>query len=352
MRPCEARFAAACQAARQKGTCREPRSFLVSGEAPKPLHDKARRLTCPLENLLHYLDEMEYRFVTPTPASHARVLARYPMRTARSPQEVLGWSLPFVSGEVDPVIEALLADADVIETGEGGLLRSIVRVSTVEGRLFLHSAYPTTAPDSVFLGPDTYRFARLIRGELETAPVGSGSVIVDIGTGSGAGAVVAADLSPGAKVVMTDLNSRALELATINARHAGHEIEARQGRNLAELQGGVDLALANPPYVIDPAGRVYRHGGGLHGAAISIEMAEAALTVLNPGGRLILYTGSAIVSGDDVMRCMLETIASDRDMRLRYWEIDPDVFGEELDNPQYRDVDRIAAVAAIVTRPS
>ncbi|MGE0403972.1 MAG: SAM-dependent methyltransferase, partial [Kofleriaceae bacterium] len=33
---------------------------------------------------------------------------------------------------------------------------------------------------------------------------------------------------------------------------------------------------------------------------------------------------------------------------LVYEEIDPDVFGEELDTPAYRDVDRIAAVGATI----
>ena len=35
---------------------------------------------------------------------------------------------------------------------------------------------------------------------------------------------------------------------------------------------------------------------------------------------------------------------------LDYRELDPDVFGEELDRPAYRDVDRIAVVAAIAVK--
>lgn len=309
-------------------------------------------MTHPLESLLRHLDGAGYCFVTPTPASHARVRARDPRRVAKSAEDVLGWSLPFASGAIDPVIETLLAVAGAIEPSERGLLRSMVRVSTVEGRMFLHSAFPTEAPDAVFLGPDTYRFARLIRGELENAPVGSGSVIADIGTGSGAGAIVAADLCPAARMVMTDLNPRALEMAAINARHAGHRVELRQGRNLAGLESRVDLALANPPYMLDSARRAYRDGGGAYGGAISVEIAEAALSALKPGGRLILYTGSAIVAGHDMMRSALQTMASSHQMELRYEEMDPDVFGEELANPHYRTVDRIAAIAAIITRPS
>lgn len=303
-----------------------------------------------LTALLRYLDEIGYRFVTPTPATHARVLARDPGRVGTSPADVLGWSLPFEKGTIDQAIEALLIQAAALEPAANGLLRSRLRVSTVEGRLFLHSAYPTDEADAVFLGPDTYRFARLIRSELESRPVAAGQSLVDIGTGSGAGAIVAADLCPGARVVMTDLNPRALQLAEINARHAGHRIEAREGRNLAGFEGGIDLALANPPYIVDAAQRSYRDGGDMHGAAVSIEKTEAALAALRPGGRLILYTGSAIVGGEDPLQQRLGEIARSHHMQLRYCELDPDVFGEELDNPAYHDVDRIAVVAAIIGR--
>jgi hypothetical protein len=33
---------------------------------------------------------------------------------------------------------------------------------------------------------------------------------------------------------------------------------------------------------------------------------------------------------------------------LRYEEIDPDVFGEELEEEPYRNVERIAAVGAVI----
>ncbi len=145
---------------------------------------------------------------------------------------------------------------------------------------------------------------------------------------------------------MTDLNPKALAFAGINARHAGRAIEARLGHDLAGHVGGVDLAMANPPYIVDPAGRAYRDGGAMHGAEISLAMTRAALGALRPGGRFILYTGSAIVSGADALKGELETLAQAYRLPLRYRELDPDVFGEELDNPGYEDVDRIAVVAA------
>jgi hypothetical protein len=38
-------------------------------------------------------------------------------------------------------------------------------------------------------------------------------------------------------------------------------------------------------------------------------------------------------------------------MKWRYQELDPDVFGEELEREVYRDVDRIAAVGLEARRP-
>ena len=64
---------------------------------------------------------------------------------------------------------------------------------------------------------------------------------------------------------------------------------------------------------------------------------------------LVLYTGVAIIGGVDAV---LEAARP----RLRGWawsyrEIDPDVFGEELEQPAYGDVDRIAAVVLTANKP-
>ncbi|WEK46383.1 MAG: methyltransferase [Candidatus Andeanibacterium colombiense] len=302
-----------------------------------------------LVQLLRYLKHVGYRFVTPTPASHERVLARQPRRPGLTREDVLGWSRPFVVGTVDPELERLLAQANVLVT-EGALCRARIRVSAVQGHLFIHSAFPTSAEDSVFLGPDSYRFTDLIRRELRAAPLPAGSVILDIGTGAGVGAVTAAALSQNATVVATDLNPQALALAAINAQEAGHPLQTREGRDLAGFAEGIDLGLANPPYIIDPAGRTYRDGGGMHGAEVSIAMTRAGLAALNPGGRFILYTGSAIVGGADQLQARLHAMAAEGRFELRYEELDPDVFGEELSTPGYEDVDRIAVIAAVFQR--
>ena len=65
---------------------------------------------------------------------------------------------------------------------------------------------------------------------------------------------------------------------------------------------------------------------------------------------MLLYTGSAIVAGRDALREALAEALPRLGCSLRYEELDPDVFGEELDQPDYRNVERIAVVGAVIRR--
>ena len=108
--------------------------------------------------------------------------------------------------------------------------------------------------------------------------------------------------------------------------------------------------MLNPPFIADDGDRAYRDGGGLHGGQLSLDLAKAALAKLAPGGRLILYTGSAIIKGQDRLYEALAGLI-ENGCRLEYNELDPDIFGEELSEPSYSDVDRIALVSAIFSCP-
>lgn len=154
---------------------------------------------------------------------------------------------------------------------------------------------------------------------------------------------------PGAAVVAADINGAAVRLARVNAALAGvGNLVAVESDLLAGVAGELDLIVANPPYLVDPGGRAYRHGGGALGAGLSLAILEAALGRLAPGGRLVLYTGAAVVNGVDPFRVAvagrLGTVAA----RWRYREIDPDVFGEELEGGAYVEADRIAAIVLTV----
>lgn len=312
--------------------------------APHPSDHRAADVA--LLALLEALKARDYAFVTPTPATHARVVARPERRTAHDLADVLGWSLPFEAGVVDPALLALLEAAGQVET-HGTLLRAACRVSSLHGHLFLHSAYPTERADAVFFGPDSYRFADFIQTRLQGC---DGARIVDIGTGAGVGGIVAADVCADARVTLTDINPQALRCARINAAFAGLDVTLVEGDGLAGVPGPIDVAIANPPYIIDSQGRAYRDGGSMHGGELSLAMAREAAARLSPGGRLLLYTGSAIVRGHDALRAALETAMAELGCALDYRELDPDVFGEELDQPGYADVERIAVVGAVATR--
>jgi methylase of polypeptide subunit release factors len=284
-----------------------------------------------------------YQFVTVTPETHTRVRAR-DHRLATSLRDVFGWSRPFVETTLPPPLFELLRAADALVESHG-LFGSRVRVSSLAGQLFFHSAYPTTHPDAVFFGPDTYRFcAAIARADREARRV------VDVGCGSGAGGIVAARSA--GRVVLADVNDEALLFSRVNAALAGlADVEVLRSDVLAGVDGEVDFIVANPPYMSDELGRTYRDGGGALGEALSVRIVEESLQRLAPGGTLLLYTGAAVVDAADIFLRAVTPLLQRRGARFHYEELDPDVFGEELAKPRYAAVERIAAVVLTATLP-
>jgi methylase of polypeptide subunit release factors len=297
--------------------------------------------------LLRWLDEQGYDFVTVTPETHRHVVARASMREARDLRGILGWSLPFSEETAGPELMALLREARLLRETAAGW-KSKIRVSRVKGTLFLHSAFPTDSDDSVFLGPDTLRFVDFLTAELEGC---AARRLVDIGTGAGVGGILAAKLLPGARIELADINRVALSHARVNAAFAGVEAVTIESDGAAALEPGFDLAISNPPFIIDEDGPAYRAGGAMHGGELSRDWTLAAAEKLAPGGRVLLYTGSAIVDGRDQIREALEEALPKLGCTLKWRELDPDIFGEELDKPAYQDVERIAAIGAVVEKP-
>jgi methylase of polypeptide subunit release factors len=155
------------------------------------------------------------------------------------------------------------------------------------------------------------------------------------------------------RLVLTDINPRALHFAAANAAHAGcSDAELLQGDLFAPVAGReFDLVIANPPYLNDAGQRAYRHGGGRWGEGLSERIVREGIPCLAPGGRLVLYTGVAIVDGHDTLLDSLREDLQATGWPWRYRELDPDVFGEELDEPAYAEADRIAVTALVLQRP-
>jgi len=297
------------------------------------------------------LKDSRYRFTTITPESHARVMARASNRLP-SLIDIFGWNRRFRPDQLDSRFTELANGAGVLEPKEGWL-RSSVRFSTLGNQLFVHSAYPTDHADAVFFGPDTYRFARMISGVIAEIQADRLKLlrILDVGAGSGAGGLHAAALASQTlpTVTLTDINRRALRYCRVNAALNAHEnVEVVESDLFENVSGSYDLIVANPPYLVDALGRTYRHGGGELGADLSVRLVEQGIARLARGGRLLLYTGSAIVDGRDYLHDMLSSRLRGRGVRMTYEEIDPDVFGEELDHPPYDRVDRIAVVGVTI----
>jgi methylase of polypeptide subunit release factors len=296
------------------------------------------------------LQACNYRFTTITPTSHHRVNARQES-TASPLQRVFGWSRSFRSIELPPKMVALLSDAGEL-SAEEDLLYSSVRFSTLGKQLFVHSRFPTDAPDSVFFGPDTYRFARAIRYAIRDLPVAASCTIVDIGCGTGAGGLYAATALNGrvyADVILGDINHKALRYSRINAAlNRVPNVRVRESDVLGGINEGAHLIVSNPPYLVDRSARLYRHGGGGFGFDLSLRIVEESVDRLYPGGTLFLYTGTPVIDGVDQFFAALRPRLEGRDCDYSYEEIDPDVFGEELEDAPYDRVDRIAVVALTI----
>jgi len=283
-----------------------------------------------------------YAFVAVTPETHQRVLDREP-RLARSLRDVFGWSRPFAEDLLEPPFAELARAAGVITT-DGTHLRSTVRFSSLGDKLWVHSAFPTVEKDSVFFGPDTYRFCAWA---LRCLP--STARLVDVGCGSGVGGLLAAPRA--AEVVLADVNPLALRFARVNAALCGAEAEIVLSDVLSAVTGKLTAVIGNPPYLVEDGGRVYRNGGGTLGEELALRIVEQSLSRLEPRGMLVLYTGAPIVEGQDTLRRALEPLCRSAGATFRYEELDPDIFGSELERPAYAEVERIAAIGLLALMP-
>ena len=304
-----------------------------------------------LSLLLAYLKLKNYQFITMSPNSHEIVNSRPENASATDLQGIFGWNRLFSAETVDDFILGLIQSTDLAIKSESGW-KSQYRVSSINQLLFLHSAYPTLQNDAVFFGPDTYRFVSALQQYLaaNSKPIYRA---VDIGTGSGAGAAIMGLALPDSEIIAVDINEAALSLAQININAADIDnVRLLKSDLLNNVEGNFDLIIANPPYLLDEFEREYRHGGGQLGEQLSIKIVETAITRLNPQGVLLLYTGVAIVGGRDAFLAKVTARLHRADFTFEYAEIDPDIFGEELANDAYSQVDRIAAVVLIARKQS
>jgi len=129
-------------------------------------------------------------------------------------------------------------------------------------------------------------------------------LIYDIGTGSGVLAVVLARAFPHARVIATDLSSRAIAVARRNAERHGvaNRVRFVETSFLEGLEEKASLIVSNPPYVpavfapgLTPEVRDYEPGIAVFGGDDGLEgirqVIDAATTRLLPGAWLIFEFG-------------------------------------------------------------
>lgn len=137
------------------------------------------------------------------------------------------------------------------------------------------------------------------------ARLGRPKRVLDLCTGSGCLAILAAQAFPQARVDGVDLSARALAVARRNV--TAYRLRGRVALLQSDLFSGLggrryDLILCNPPYVTGPALRAlpreYGHeprmalAGGKNGLALVRRIMLRAVAHLRPKGRLVCEIGN------------------------------------------------------------
>jgi SAM-dependent methyltransferase len=179
-----------------------------------------------------------------------------------------------------PLDLATLIEIGLIASGPDGI-HAPVRFSMYEDLLVAHDAHhrdrQTMRPDHVLdVNPTTISLSTLtVRRPVARA--------LEIGTGCGALALRASRHAD--RVVATDTNPRALNMAVFNAAINGiTNVEWRLGSLFDAVAGETfDLMFCNPPYVISPESQLIFRDGGRRGDGFCEEIVRRMPEFLNDG---------------------------------------------------------------------
>lgn len=195
---------------------------------------------------------------------------------------------------------ALRADGWLIDAGETtgsdgagdgteDQVRAALTITTFDG-LLIAADWGTLTRDEPLAGDHVLGLGGAGRTLAAITPRMPVELACDIGTGCGIQALLLAAHS--ARVIATDISTRALAIAELNAGLNGIEsIEFRAGDMLTPIDEPVDLLVANPPFVITPQGQTqafeYRDGGQ-SGDAIMAGLIAGIPERLRPDGNAVL----------------------------------------------------------------
>ncbi|WP_016697950.1 putative protein N(5)-glutamine methyltransferase [Actinoalloteichus spitiensis] len=230
----------------------------------------------------------------------------------------------------DPVVDALRAAGCVFAEDEARLLRDAAR-SPAHLDALLHRrvaglplehllGWAEFAGCRIRVAPGVFVPRRRTEFLVDRAAevTGPGDVVVDLCCGSGAVAVALARRRPGVRVYASDIDPAAVACARDNL--AGLAGQVFLGDLYAPLppglRGGVDVLLANVPYVptgeialLPPEARLYEARVALDGGGDGLDLlrrvSAEATRWLSPGGHLLVETSGrqagpavAVLRGD------------------------------------------------------
>lgn len=248
-----------------------------------------------------------------SPRSDAEELAAYAAGTS--------WGLLSVLGEVDDDFCGRYADL----------------VAARARRIPLQHIVGSAAlgPVTVAVGPGVFIPRPETEGLLEWAsalPLPPRPVLVDLCTGSAALALALSKFWPDARIIAVDDSDEALSYASRNVAGSPVELvraDVTDTALLAELNGQVDLLVANPPYIPDGVTlepEVAQHDpphalfGGPDGMVVINPIVELAGRWLKPGSRCAVEhddtTSAATVEAFTAARRFVD-VAAHRDLAGR-----------------------------------
>lgn len=218
-------------------------------------------------------------------------------------RELLEWACD-VTSQLD--LPAAL-DPEQADKLRGGVGERALRIPLqhVTGRMSFRSLTLQSVPGVFVVRPETEVLAGLAIDEAAAAVAARGEArVVDLCTGSGAIALAVATESACTEVWAVEKEPDPFALACLNRDRVGacgvHLVrgDATHPETLGFLDGLVDVVVTNPPYVpademptqpeaaADPQSALY--GGSADGLDIPCQIIRRSLTLLRPGGTLLM----------------------------------------------------------------
>ncbi len=232
-----------------------------------------------------------------------RPIHAHHLRAIKEPWAVVARALVFGDPVDRAELESALGEAwsiaessGLVRQDAGGGLKSPFSFAIVATR-FLISDDLAAGPEAVMgLGPLTNS---LVAAAMPRKKIGR---VLDLGCG--AGALALAFSKAAEKVVATDINPRAVEMAKLNVRlNAAFNVDVREGDLYAPAKDEkFDLLVSQPPFVPRPEGAAGGEfmSGGARGDEILRAVLEGASAHLAPRGTAVIAAEWGIGEGLDM----------------------------------------------------